>query len=146
MTSYLSGIQVTKNGYLLLPEHDDQENEPLVLESADQLWFKLHPQHDEIIFHDEASNVQMEIETQAPPSLENLQRFFDMSNKVVPVIEDIVKMQDRERFLSRKQREKREQSQKCIGSRRHSSRRRWPLGNRKCFRRRHKIGPTSTNG
>ena len=29
---------------------------------------------------------------------------------------------------------------------RHSSRRRWPLGHRKCFRGRHKIGPTSTKG
>jgi len=102
MKPYLNGVKTTEAGYLLLPHHKEQKNEPLVLESVKQLWFKLNPRHDEVVFETESNE-----KLQACP-LEELQHFQDMLNKILPVIEDIDKMQDRERFLTREQKEERE--------------------------------------
>jgi len=103
MKSYLNGLKITESGYVLLPHHSEQENEPLILDSVKQLWFKLHPSYDEVVFETE-SDVKSTGHT-----LEELQHFHDMSNKILPVIEDIDKMQDKERFLTREQKEKREE-------------------------------------
>jgi hypothetical protein len=102
MAAYLSGIAYGHDGYLLLPEHPDQEvGVPFVLESVQQLWLKFHPHKDSIDF--EASS-----EPEDLPPLEKLERFSDMTNKLLPVIEDINRMRDCERFLTKKQRDERE--------------------------------------
>lgn len=99
MTAYLSGIEVTDDGYLLFGELEAQgDGTPTVLESAEQLWLKFHPHCEEIDFQPES------------PSLgaTTRQRLSDMSNKLNPVLEDIDRMRDRHRFLTRKERDERD--------------------------------------
>jgi len=103
MKPYLNNVRITETGYLLHPHHKEPNDEPLVLESVKQLWLKLHPSHNDIIF-DTESKPKLE----ASP-LEGLQHFHGMSNKILLVINDIDKMQDRERFLSKEQKEERKE-------------------------------------
>jgi hypothetical protein len=74
---------------------------PLILESAKQLWLKFHPHCREIDFVENAEAKR------PPPSPADLIRFPDMASKICPVIEDINKMKDQERFIDAKQRDER---------------------------------------
>ena len=130
MAGYLSGIVFTREGYLLLPNHEAQGNgghgcddcKPLVLDSVEQLWLKLHPHCQEIHFvstlaatdpsEDSASptaaNTASKSSTTGRAQLSDLIRFRDMSNKVLPILEDIDKMKDKQRFLVREERVERD--------------------------------------
>ena len=102
MADYLSGIETTEEGYLLFPGHEDQVNRnPIVLESVEQLWLKFHPHCNQIEFDPDGGE-------STPSPLEELTRFHDMSNMIMPVIEDIDKMRDQQRFFNRDQRQERQ--------------------------------------
>lgn len=101
MTAYLSGIDVTDDGYLLFGELEAQgDGTPAVLESAEQLWLKFHPHCEEIDFQPFTS--------ESRSVGEKREQLSDMSNKLNPVLEDIDRMRDRHRFLTRKQRDERD--------------------------------------
>lgn len=138
MAGYLSGIEFTREGYLLLPHHEAQGNgghedcKPLVLDSVEQLWLKFHPHCQEIHFvttlaatdasvdsatHD--ANTTTESPATGSAQLSDLIRFRDMCNKVVPVLEDIDKMKDKQRFLVRVDREERNRRIRYAESQRH---------------------------
>lgn len=125
MAGYLSGIVFTEDGYLLLPDNEAQggrdDRKPLVLASVEQLWLKFNP-HCQVIqfvptsasttefsedFATQPAGTSSPTPTQIPIAtptrsvqLSDLIRFKDMSNNILPILEDIDKMKDQQRFLS----------------------------------------------
>lgn len=103
--TYLSDIVATDEGYLLFPGHEAQiDSKPLILHSVKQLWLKFHPHCHDIDFVENSETKR------PPPSFADLIRFPDMANKICPVLEDINKMQDQERFIDAKQRDERKRN------------------------------------
>ena len=117
--TYLSGIECTSLGYLLASEfHDHNTNDvgegetssmkPLVLKSVEQLWLKFHPHCQQIEYEPQlpldSVSVQKVSETQCDP-ITRLVRFKDMTNHILTILEDVDKMKDSKRFLTREQRE-----------------------------------------
>lgn len=124
MAGYLAGIVFTQDGYLLLPDHKAQgghdNRKPLVLTSVEQLWLKFHPHCQEIHFVPTSvstdAGLPVDFATQTAnttsptPTVKpsDLIRFRDMSNNILPILEDIDKMKDQQRFLTRQEREERD--------------------------------------
>lgn len=84
---FWSALQLTKDGFLMIPEKFDQ---PPLLISAEALWLKFHPHLTQVSFDE-------------PPTIvKSGERKYisDMCNIISPILDDIDKMKDTERFRS----------------------------------------------
>jgi hypothetical protein len=99
---FLSVIRTTDDGYLVLRE---QEDLPALLESAEALWIKLHPHLTCVTFDSKEPSTR--VDAPPPPPLEQLQCIDNLCNQILPILEDIDKMQDKERFIDRESKNQR---------------------------------------
>lgn len=99
MTDFLENARTSDHGFLCLDENDtDDDKTLLVLESAEMLWRLFHPHCTSLDLQD----------TTEPKPLDELTQYKNLANIVLPVLDDIDKMQDRKRDLTKQERLERE--------------------------------------